>query len=97
MQTKSGVIIQKENKLELPEKTKVVEKNQVLAVVGDRVKCPECGTLARVVWISQDQKTMGVQCPASHRAMNKVWSNHGETLVPSSKARKNVVFLTSIK
>jgi hypothetical protein len=45
--------------------------------VGDHVKCPQCVREARVVWISQDEKTMAIKCMGYH--------SHGEKS-PSSKA-----------
>ncbi|MGD8505480.1 MAG: hypothetical protein PVF15_02310 [Candidatus Bathyarchaeota archaeon] len=44
--------------------------------VGDHAKCPQCGREARVVWVSQDEKTMAVRCMGYH--------SHGEKS-PSSK------------
>ncbi len=98
MYNRSEVLSQKENKNEGSLKEQAAKQVQPFVKVGDRIKCPECDSIGRVVWVSQDKKTMGVQCPASHRGMNKVWSEYGgETLVPSTKARKNVVFLTAIE
>ena len=34
--------------------------------VGDHVKCPQCGREARVVWVSQDEKTMAIRCMGYH-------------------------------
>ena len=39
--------------------------------VGDQRKCPECATIGSVVWVSQDKKTMGVQCRRSHGEASK--------------------------
>jgi hypothetical protein len=64
--------------------------------VGDQTKCPECEATGRVVWVSQDKKTMGVRCPASHRGYTKE-SRYGASVTAVAKARKNVVFLTPIK
>jgi len=34
--------------------------------VGDQHRCPKCGSeKAKIVWISDDGKTIGVQCPTS--------------------------------
>ena len=34
--------------------------------VGERHHCPKCGSgKAEIVWISEDGKTVAVQCPAS--------------------------------
>jgi hypothetical protein len=64
--------------------------------VGDPRKCPECETIGSVVWVSQDKKTMGVQCHRSHREASRPESKFGATVVPSTKNRKNVVFLTAV-
>jgi hypothetical protein len=64
--------------------------------VGDPRKCPECETMGCVVWVSQDKKTMGVQCHRSHREASRPESKFGATVVPSTKNRKNVVFLTAV-
>ena len=34
--------------------------------VGQHLHCPKCGhRRAQIVWISEDGKTIGVQCPTS--------------------------------
>jgi ribosomal protein L44E len=65
--------------------------------VGDQIKCPECETIGCVVWVSQDKKTMGVKCSRSHREMRRAESKFGATVVPSTKTRKNMVFLTAVR
>jgi hypothetical protein len=42
--------------------------------VSDHVKCPRCGGEARVVWVSQDEKTMAIRCKGYH--------SHGENSPP---------------
>jgi hypothetical protein len=69
---------------------------QFIVNVGDMTKCPECEATGRVVWVSEDKKTMGVRCPASHRGHTHE-SKYGASSVTVTKARKNVVFLTPIK
>jgi hypothetical protein len=64
--------------------------------VGDHRKCPECETIGCVVWVSQDKKTMGVQCRRSHGEASRTASKYGATVVPSTKTRKNVVFITAV-
>ena len=64
--------------------------------VGDPRKCPECETIGCVVWVSQDKKTMGVQCHRSHREVSRPESKFGAIVVPSTKNRKNVVFITAV-
>ena len=34
--------------------------------VGDHVRCPQCGGKARVVWVSQDGKTVAIRCTGYH-------------------------------
>jgi ribosomal protein L44E len=63
--------------------------------VGDQRKCPECATMGCVVWVSQDKKKMGVQCRRSHREASRQESKFGATATPSTKNRKNVVFITA--
>ena len=64
--------------------------------IGDLRKCPECSTIGSVVWVSQDKKTMGVQCRMSHREAPRTVSVYGATAVRSTKTRKNVVFITVV-
>lgn len=63
--------------------------------VGDQRMCPECRSVACVVWVSQDKKTMGVQCHRSHREASRPQTKYGATVVRSTKTRKNIVFLTA--
>ena len=67
----------------------------IMVEVGDHRKCPECESMGCVVWVSQDKKTMGVQCRRSHREANSSASKYGATAVLSTKTRKNVVFMTA--
>ena len=83
MSINSGASAQKENKL-----------IKSIVNVGDHRMCPECRTVGSVVWVSQDKKTMGVQCHKSHRDIIRVTSKYGGTVAPSTKTRKNTVFLT---
>jgi len=64
--------------------------------VGDQRKCPECATIGSVVWVSQDKKTMGVQCRKSHGEATRSESQYGGATVHSTRTRKNVVFITSV-
>jgi len=64
--------------------------------VGESRKCPECESLGSVVWISQDKKTIGVQCHMSHREASRPAIKFGGRIVPSTKTRKNVVFITAV-
>ena len=71
-------------------------KTQPIVKVGDRRNCPECETLGFVVWISQDQKTMGVRCHRSHCEERRPEHKFGGKVVLSTKTRKNVVFMTAV-
>jgi len=53
--------------------------------------------MGRIVWVSQDGKTAGIQCSASHRQMSRPGSKLGSNARPQSKADKNMVFLMEIK
>jgi hypothetical protein len=93
MYGKVGASAQKENKQEFYAKEQAIQSG---TKVGDFSKCPECKTMGRVVWVSKDNKTMGVRCPASHRNTDKVRSKFGATPVKSTKTMKNVVYLTPV-
>ena len=98
MYIKSGASARKENKQENPRKQQEAKRGiHFLVSIGDLLKCPECETMGRVVWVSQDKKTMGVKCPASHREAVRPESKFGGSKVPSTKNRKNVVFLTAVR
>jgi len=70
---------------------------QKIVKVGDHTKCPQCDKMGRIVWISQDRKTAGIQCPATHHQMNRPDSRFGSNARPQSKANKNMVLLVEIK
>ena len=69
---------------------------QEIVNVGDHTKCPQCDKIGRVVWISEDRKTAGIQCPASHHQIDRPDSRFGSNARPQSKANKNMVFLVEI-
>jgi hypothetical protein len=95
---KSGASAQKQIKPEMSPKEKTVNRGiQGIVNVGDSTKCPECETIGRVVWISEDKKRMGVRCHASHGEARRPGSKFGGTLILSTKTKKNVVFLTSVR
>ncbi len=97
MYVKSGASTQKQTKQERSLKEKIAKLGiPIIVNVGDPTKCPECETMGRVVWISQDKKTMGVQCHASHREASRPESKFGGKVAHSTKNKKNVVFLTSV-
>jgi len=93
MYGKVGASTQKETKRKLDGKEQLI---QLGIKVGDLSSCPECRTIGRVVWVSEDKKTMGVRCPASHGDSGKSKSRFGATAVKSTKTRKNVVYLTAV-
>ena len=78
------------------QRTSSKTRDSIMVNVGDHIKCPECRTIGSVVWVSLDKKTMGVQCSRSHREAIRPASKFGGTVVPSTKNRKNVVFLTAV-
>ena len=96
MYVKSEELTQKQQPETLPKQSKVKLAIPLMPSVGDQTKCPQCDATARVVWLSQDKKTMGVQCPASHRETRRAESQYGATLAAAStKTKKNVIFLTA--
>jgi len=50
--------------------------------VGNHVKCPQCDRKARVVWVSQDGKTIGIRCMGYH--------SHGENRPPPKTSPRYV-------
>ena len=64
--------------------------------ISDQIKCPKCSRMSRVVWVSKDKKTAGIQCPASHSQMSRPSSLMGSKARPQSKAGRNMVFLVGI-
>jgi hypothetical protein len=64
--------------------------------VGDHVKCPECNRIGRIVWVSKDGGTAGIQCPASHRQTERPDSRLGTVKRHQSKTSRNMVFITEI-
>ena len=61
--------------------------------IGDHVKCPQCGAMSRVVWVSQDEKQAGIKCPRSHSQISRGESQFGSTARPQTKSQRNMVFL----
>lgn len=74
-----------------------MRRKENIVNIGDHIKCPECNRMARIVWISKDGKTAGVQCPATHRQMSRSNSRLGSTARPRSKTDRNMIFLMEIK
>jgi len=46
-----------------------------------------------VVWISQDEKQVGVRCSGHHNQISRGVSRFGSAARPMTKAQKNMVFL----
>jgi hypothetical protein len=64
--------------------------------VGDHVRCPQCGGKARVVWVSQDGKTVAIGCMRSHGHDEKGPSTRASSYYktkPKKKTVKGMVFL----
>lgn len=70
-------------------------KPEIIAV-GDHRKCPQCDRIGRVVWISEDKKTAGIQCPAAHHKIDRPKSRFGPTVTHQSKQSKNMVFFVDM-
>ncbi|HII85218.1 TPA: hypothetical protein HA273_01255 [Candidatus Bathyarchaeota archaeon] len=65
--------------------------------IGDQAECPQCKRSSRVVWISKDGKTAGIQCPASHSLADYPDSKLGQFTRTSTKTSKRMVFITETK
>lgn len=95
MNFNDGASAQKENNLRRSRSEVAERAINKMVCLGDQRECPECKSIGSVVWISQDKKTMGVQCHKSHREASRPARNFGATVVRSTKTRKNVVFITA--
>jgi len=62
-----------------------------MVAIGDYAQCPQCTRMGRVVWVSQNGDTIGIQCHTSHSLVNHP-DAFGFIRSPS-KARKDSVFL----
>lgn len=69
------------------------EEEQRLISLGDHVRCPHCGTVSRVVWISQDGKGAGIRCPGRHSQLSRGPSQFGSAVRVQTKPQYNTVFL----
>ena len=69
------------------------EEEQELVSLGDYVHCPHCGTVGRVVWVSEDGKGAGIRCPGRHSQLTRGPSQFGSSARPETKAQNNMVFL----
>ncbi|MCW4053905.1 MAG: hypothetical protein NWE84_03160 [Candidatus Bathyarchaeota archaeon] len=64
--------------------------------MSDHVKCPQCGREARVVWVSQDEKTMAIRCKGNHsHSENSPPPKTTSRYIPKPKKKyvKGMVFL----
>ena len=64
--------------------------------VGDQFRCPRCGGKARVVWVSQDGKTVAIRCMGYHSHGEKGLSTKVSSYYkaePKKKSVKGMVFL----
>ena len=65
--------------------------------VGDHFRCPRCGGKARVVWVSQDGKTVAIRCMEYHSHGGKGSSTKVSSYYKTRSKKKPVkgmVFLT---
>lgn len=69
------------------------EEEWGLASLGEHVRCPHCGGLARVVWVSQDGTGAGIRCPGRHSQLSRGPSQFGSSARPQTRAQNNMVFL----
>jgi len=72
------------------------KKTRTYIKIGDPAKCPQCSRIGRVVWISQDGKRAGIQCPAYHSQLRRSDSKFGSTMRSKTRPGKNMVFLVEI-
>ena len=61
--------------------------------VGDRVKCPKCRGEARVVWVSQGEKTVAIKCTGYHSHDKKSPSAKISSYYKTKPQKKGMVFL----
>jgi len=65
--------------------------------IGDSAPCPGCKRASRIVWISKDGKTAGIQCPASHSLTDSPDAKLRPFIHSSGKTSKHMVFITDIE
>jgi len=73
--------------------------SQFLGVVkmtktGDQARCPQCRGTARVIWISQDEKTMAIKCTRYHSQISPPPTKFSSRA--QSKTKKGMVFLVEM-
>ncbi len=66
-----------------------------MVIIGDYANCPQCARIGRIVWVSPNGETVGIQCSASHQ-LNVIPDSHG-FMKKASKLNKNSVFLVKTR
>jgi transposase len=64
---------------------------QKMTKMGGHARCPQCGGTARIVWISQDEKTEAIKCTRYHSQLNAPPTKFSSRA--QSKTKKGMVFL----
>ena len=64
---------------------------QKMTEIGDRAECPQCGGTARVIWISQDEKTIAIKCAGYHSQIGPPPTKFSSRA--QAKTKKGMVFL----
>ena len=63
--------------------------------IGDHARCPKCGGIARVVWVSQDGKLVAIKCMQYHSQLSS-----STKAIPDFKTKKKsvqgIVFLVEV-
>jgi len=67
---------------------------QKMTNIGDHAKCPQCGGTARVVWISQDEKTEAIKCTRYHSQIGPPPTRFSSRA--QGKTKKGMVFLVEM-
>ncbi|MCK4320424.1 hypothetical protein KAW11_02315 [Candidatus Bathyarchaeota archaeon] len=67
---------------------------QKMIKTGDHARCPQCRGTARVVWISQDEKTMAIKCARYHSQISPPPTRFSSRA--QSKTKKGMVFLVEM-
>ncbi len=67
---------------------------QKMIKTGDHARCPQCGGTARVVWISQDEKTEAIKCTRYHSQLSPPPTKFSSRA--QSKTKKGMVFLVEM-
>ena len=67
---------------------------QKMTKIGDHAECPQCGGTARVVWISQDEKTEAIKCTGYHSQIGPPPTRFSSRA--QSKTKKGMVFLVEM-